>query len=65
MTLAELVDEFKKTQIIKALEASDQNVNVTAALLGISRKTLWDLRLRYDLPMQKPGRKPNPARGAR
>ena len=49
MTLAELVDSFKATTIRVAFEANQYHTEKTAAELGISRKSLWELRTKYGI----------------
>lgn len=43
------LEEVERRYLVNTLEATDEDLATTAARLGISRKTLWEKRKRYDL----------------
>lgn len=51
LTLAQLVESYKRTVVKVALEAHKGWGGLQAAAdeLGITRKSLWELRIKYDL----------------
>ena len=49
MTLREVRDEAEKRALLQALAAADGNVTRAAAMLGVSRPTVYDLMTRHEV----------------
>ncbi len=55
MTLREVRDEAEKRALLQALAAADGNVTRAAALLGVSRPTVYDLISRHEIDAEAVG----------
>jgi two-component system, NtrC family, response regulator len=55
MTLREVRDDAERRALLQALAAADGNVTRAAALLGVSRPTVYDLISRHDVSLQSAG----------
>jgi two-component system, NtrC family, response regulator len=55
LTLREVRDDAEKRALLQALAAADGNVTRAAALLGVSRPTVYDLIGRHEIKMETAG----------
>ncbi len=52
-SLSEVRDVAERTQIMRALDATDGQIAKAAELLGVSRTTMWEKMRRLDIPVEK------------
>jgi two-component system, NtrC family, response regulator len=52
MTLRDVRDQAEKRAVMQAMAAADGNVTRAAALLGVSRPTVYDLVSRHEINVE-------------